>query len=114
MDYVFCFPTVTFPPTHLIDKNFFSYLSHVPTMICSHMSSSISQSILFTVSVIFENYLMPRLRDHEDCVMISPISRTHCHVQVEVSAFLNEVVPGKWIGLMRPIPYTARSPVMHL
>jgi hypothetical protein len=84
MDYVFCFPTVTFPPTHLIDRNFFNYLPHVPTMVCSHMSSSISQSILFTVSVMFENYLMQRLRDYEDIFMISPLSCTHCHVQAEV------------------------------
>jgi hypothetical protein len=55
--------------------------------------------MLFTVSVIFDNYLMPRLRYHEDCNIISPRSRTHCHVQIEVHAFLNAVFPGKWTGL---------------
>jgi hypothetical protein len=114
LDYVFCFQTVTFPTTHLFDRSFFSYLSDVPTMVSSHMSSSVSQSMLFIVSVILDNYLMPWLRDHEDCIMICPRSRTHCHIQVEVPAFLNAVVPGKWIGLMRSIPYTARSPVVHL
>jgi hypothetical protein len=99
MDYVFCFQSVTLPTTHLFDRSFFDNLTDVPTMVCSHMSSSISQSVLLTVSLIFENYLMLQLRDHEDYIMISPRSRTHCHIQVEVPAFLNALFPSKWMDL---------------
>jgi len=82
MDYVFYFQTVTFPTTHLLDRSFFSYLSQVPTMVSSDVSSSISQFILFTVCGFWKLSDATTTGSRRLYNDFSKIRHTHCHINL--------------------------------